>query len=97
MSKKNEKKNSLNQIQLPSVEILNRLAISENGFVFDPNSGHSFTVNQTGLEIIDLLKKGADVKKTIQVLQQDFDVAANTAERDLIEFVRTLRNWLGSA
>ena len=34
---------------LPSVQALRRLAISESGFVFDPMSGHHFTVNETGL------------------------------------------------
>ena len=29
---------------LPPLEVLNRLAVSESGFVFDPASGHNFTV-----------------------------------------------------
>ena len=37
---------------LPSAHALRRLAISESGFVFDPFSGHHFTVNETGREIL---------------------------------------------
>ena len=46
---------------LPSAQALHRLAISESGFVFDPMSGHHFTVNETGLEILKLLQKEQDL------------------------------------
>jgi len=93
MSKKQNQNNSLDPSLFPSAETLNRLAISENGFVFDPSSGDSFTVNPTGLIIIELLKKQTDAHETIKQLQQEFDVAENTAKRDLLEFARTLREW----
>ena len=79
----------------PSADVLNRLAISENGFIFDPASGNSFTVNQTGLLIIDLLKKEPDHKTALASIQHQFDVPSTTLERDVLEFARTLREWLG--
>ncbi len=79
----------------PSADVLNRLAISENGFIFDPASGNSFTVNQTGLLIIDLLKKEPDHKKALASIQHQFNVSSTTLERDVLEFARTLREWLG--
>ena len=39
---------------------LNRLAINDEGFIFDPETGNSFTVNGTGLFIIKLLKEFTD-------------------------------------
>ena len=37
---------------------LERLAISDEGFIFDPESGNSYTVNGTALFILRLLKEG---------------------------------------
>ena len=94
------KKHKTNNKQLdwslfPSADVLNRLAISENGFIFDPASGNSFTVNPTGLLIIDLLKKEPDHKKALASIQHEFEVSSTTLERDVLEFARTLREWLG--
>ena len=37
---------------------LNSLAISDNGFIFKPSTGESFTTNELGLIILNLLKEG---------------------------------------
>ena len=37
---------------------LQQLAISDDGFIFDPTSGQSFTVSDTGLFILKGLKQG---------------------------------------
>ncbi len=31
---------------------LKQLAVSENGFVFDPYTGHTFTLNATGIAVL---------------------------------------------
>ena len=41
----------------PPLSNLQQLAISESGFIFDPSSGHNFTVNETGLTMLRLLQK----------------------------------------
>ena len=40
------------------MEIKKNIAISETGFVFDPSTGDSFTLNAVGLEIIGFLRGG---------------------------------------
>ena len=39
-------------------DVLRRLALSDSGFVFDPLSGASFTVNASGLALIRILQEG---------------------------------------
>jgi len=95
MNKNKSNNKQLDWSLFPSAEVLNRLAISENGFIFDPASGNSFTVNPTGLLIIDLLKKEPDQKKALASIQHEFEVSSTTLERDVLEFARTLREWLG--
>jgi len=48
------------------MKINQSIAISENGFVFNPITGDSFTLNNTGIQILTMLKSGKtidDIKK----------------------------------
>lgn len=69
-----------------------RLALSDNGFVFDPVTGNSFTVNSTGLIILRRLQHETDLACIVASLCAEFDVEALAAERDVIEFANLLRN-----
>jgi len=80
---------------IPSAETLRRLAVSESGFVFDPVSGHNFTVNDTGLIILRRLQQKQDFSGLVQELQQEFDAAPSDIERDVIEFIGMLREFVG--
>ncbi len=39
------------------MKIKPNIAVSDSGFVFNPDTGESFTVNPIGVEIINLLKE----------------------------------------
>jgi hypothetical protein len=80
---------------LPSEETLRRLAISESGFVFDPVSGHNFTVNETGLEILRRLQQERDLPKLLSDLQKEYEVQERDLERDVIEFIGLVRDFIG--
>ena len=79
----------------PPLSILKRLAVSESGFVFDPVSGHNFTVNETGLVILRLLLKNAEIEPVLAQLEQDYEVSRRDAERDVLEFATALRIFIG--
>lgn len=81
---------------LPAASILNRLAVSESGFVFDPASGHNFTVNETGLVLLRLLQKEQRLDQILQTLRNEFDVDPREMERDVVEFVSALRENVGA-
>jgi len=83
-------------LDVPSPEILRRLALSESGFVFDPVSGDSFTVNETGLALLRLLQRETDTSALTEAITTAFDVTSTTVERDLIEFFGSLRQLLQS-
>ncbi len=72
---------------------LARLAINEEGFIFDPVTGNSFTTNQVGLWILQRLKEGKQVSDVLAEMIEQFDVDAETAERDLTDFVEQLRHY----
>ena len=96
MTKKHNKtKHPIDRSLFPPDEILNRLAISENGFVFDPVSGNSFTINPTGLEIINSIKNTDDTATMMEHLLKQYEITPQALERDVLEFSSSLREWLG--
>ena len=79
----------------PTLTSLQRLAISESGFVFDPVTGHNFTVNETGLTILRLLQKNNAVKPLLEKLTNDYEATPRVLERDVLEFAGLLRDYVG--
>ena len=70
---------------------LQRLAVNDEGFIFDPETGNSYTVNKTGLFIIKLLKEGKSEEEIVKALSGKFDVSEEDARRDLVDFIEQLR------
>ena len=79
---------------LPDAKSLERLAVSESGFVFDPVSGHSFTVNETGLVILRAIQKDRHLDALRENLLSEYEVDSPTLDRDLLEFLGSLRDQL---
>jgi hypothetical protein len=90
-----QKRANASAVVLPSAQALRRLAISESGFVFDPMSGHHFTVNETGLEILRYLQKEQDMDGLLARLGQEYSVGSKELERDVVEFAGMLRKFVG--
>ena len=79
-------------VELPKADILMRLALSDSGFVFDPVTGNSFTVNGSGLAILRLLQREPALDQVVARLCEEYDAEAPLVERDVIEFAALLRN-----
>lgn len=79
-------------LELPKPEHLMRLALSDSGFVFDPVTGNSFSVNGSGLAILRRLQQGTDLPGIVASLSEEYEVDTLAAERDVIEFANLLRN-----
>ena len=72
---------------------LQKLAISEEGFLFDPTTGESFTVNPTGLLILKGMKDDLDPEAIIETIVATYDVAADEARRDVEDFAEHLKSY----
>jgi hypothetical protein len=72
------------------MKIKKNIAISDSGFIFNPSTGDSFSVNPIGLEIIKQLKdekSGDEIKKHILKL---YSVDESTVEKDYYDFLKML-------
>jgi hypothetical protein len=68
------------------MNIKKNIAISETGFVFDPSTGDSFSLNPIGLEIIKLIKEKCVEKKIIETICKQYDIEEHAFEKDLYDF-----------
>lgn len=75
------------------MKIKNNIAVSENGFVFNPASGESFTTNQVGLEMLNLLRKGTKKEAIIAAITEKYDADASLIEHDLNDFSEMLKQY----
>lgn len=77
----------------PTLDVsrLKQLAINESGFVFDPVTGHTFTLNETGLAVLRRLQEGADVDRIVAELTSQFELdGSEDLPRDVDDFVSRL-------
>lgn len=75
------------------MKIKNSIALSENGFLLNTETGESFTLNQTGLSLLHYLREGETEKELLQHLLNEYEVQTEVAERDLHDFLETLRRY----
>jgi PqqD family protein of HPr-rel-A system len=70
---------------------LQGLALSERGFLFDPSTGQTYSLNATATFVLKSLIGGADPAALPALVGARFDVDAETAARDAEQFLRQLR------
>lgn len=70
---------------------LKSLAISDSGFVFDPTTGHSFSTNAVGIEIINLLKSGSTIEDVKENVLANYKVSPDEIDNDLHDFTENLK------
>ncbi len=69
------------------------IAISENGFLFDPGSGESYTTNTVAKEIIFMMKQQIPAGEIRASIAEKYDVDEITLEKNLIDFYAMLRHY----
>jgi len=73
------------------MEIKKNIAISESGFVFDPNTGNSFSLNDTGKYLLELMQAGKNEAEIQQAFLKKYDVQASVFEHNFYDFMMVLQ------
>lgn len=76
------------------MKINKNIAISETGFVFNPVTGESFSVNPIGIEIINLLKEDKSLDDIVKLLSKKYNTEQSTIEKDVNDFTTTLKQFM---
>lgn len=75
------------------MKVKKNIAISESGFVFDPTSGESFSLNPIGAEIIELLKQEKSFDKIREIMLNKYEVDDNSFEKYYYDFINMLKQF----
>jgi hypothetical protein len=69
------------------------LAISDSGFLFLSSTGETFTLNETGREVLKLLQQKFSYSEIVEKISNDYDVDLTEFEKDLDDFISRLKNY----
>jgi hypothetical protein len=73
------------------MKLRKNIASSEEGFIFNPGTGDSFSTNPIGAEIITLLKENKSVSEIKSHMYERYDVEEVRFEKDLDDFISQLK------
>jgi len=75
------------------MKLKNNIAISESGFIFNPEIGTSFTTNSLGVAILKQLKEQTSLKKIKESIVTNYEIDPITCEKDLDDFLRIVDQY----
>lgn len=68
------------------------LRISDQGMVFDPSTGESFTLNATGLAILKMMIEGADENSIFSRVSLEYQITQTEFDRYFLDFISVLKS-----
>jgi hypothetical protein len=69
------------------------IAVSESGFIFDPSTGESYSLNSQGVEILTLLKESKTTSEITDYFINEYEVDREDFERYLVDFTGMLKQF----
>ena len=75
------------------MKLKKNIAVSETGFLFDPNSGESFSLNETGKKILQFLKEEKSENQISEWFVKNYEVDQSTFENNFNDFITVLQNF----
>jgi len=72
------------------MKIKKNVAISESGYVFNPSTGDSFTVNPIGIEIFNMIKDAKSYGEISKTIMAKYNTDEATFEKDYNDFIGML-------
>jgi hypothetical protein len=75
------------------MRVRKNIAISDEGFLFNPTTGDSFSTNSIGADIVLLMKKDVLLSEVVDTICAKYDVDKTLFERDLEEYMLQLKDY----
>ena len=75
------------------MRIKKNIALSDTGFVFNPTTGDSYTINQVGQEILGYLSDNKTVEEITSLMTTTYDIDQASFEKYFFDFISMLRQF----
>ena len=69
------------------------IAISQSGYVFNPQTGESFSLNPTAIEVIRMLQDGKRREEIVEEITSRYEVSQSAFLCDLDDFLDMLHQY----
>lgn len=66
------------------------IAVSDSGFLFNPTTGDSYSLNETGVDFLKLMQAGKTDDEIITTVSVEYNIDNVTVEKDLSDFKSNL-------
>lgn len=76
-----------------AMRIKKNVAVSDTGFVFNPTTGDSYSINQVGQEIIRYLAADRSIDEITSLMTSEYDIDPSSFEKYLFDFLSMLRQF----
>ncbi|MEA3479632.1 MAG: PqqD family protein [Bacteroidota bacterium] len=75
------------------MKIRRNIAISDSGFIFNPDTGESFSTNALAVEIFNQLKEEKSFDEISEKIMKNYHVEQATFEKDYHDFMGFLEQY----
>jgi hypothetical protein len=76
-----------------NMKLKKNIALSESGFVFDPTTGDSYSLNQEAREVVRLMNEGKELSQITDYMVSIYNVERNDFEKYFFDFTSMLRQF----
>ncbi|MCB0807394.1 MAG: PqqD family protein [Bacteroidales bacterium] len=76
------------------MKIKKNVAVSESGYIFNPSTGESFSVNPSGIEIFNMVKEQKSYEEISAHFLKKYNTDKDTFEKDYNDFIGMLNHYL---
>jgi len=75
------------------MKLKRNIAISESGFLFDPTGGESYSLNEVGLEIVNLMRDKKSNQEIASIIAENYEVDQDDFEKYFFDFLGMLKQF----
>jgi len=75
------------------MRIRKNIALSDSGFLFNPATGDSYSVNEIGKKIISLLQEDKSDDEIVKLIVDEYMIDNNAFEKDLYDYKNMLKTF----
>lgn len=73
------------------MKLKRNIAVSESGFLFDPTTGESYSLNEQGIEILSLIKERKSDEEIRDHMVSNYEILPDDFEKYFLDFTGMLR------
>jgi hypothetical protein len=75
------------------MKIRKNIALSDTGFLFNPSTGDSYSLNPMGQQIVKYIQDNKSDEEIIELITEEYMVDNSSVEKDLYDFKQMLDNY----